>query len=290
VDYRINKDKSLIFGCSNKINYPQLQQLVALNSTLDLISQTSGNIYLKPEEKKDIRVTYSTKPSSSINIDLSGEYDHYTNKFGYAINYSGSNSVQNNLTSNIGNSNAGKISFSIWKNFTRGGYLNYNNGITYQESPTLLINKLVLNNSFIFNQTLSTSLILIKSLLSFKPLIAFTYGRYFYETNSTDIITITNSDEVSVRLKTIALNLYPLFNYNHNITDNSSFSMNGELKKTVFKNYGTIWIQAYDIFNSFNFYNNHVGPSGYQSVKYSNLHRYLVVGLSLRFNNLRERQ
>ena len=128
---------------------------------------------------------------------------------------------------------------------------------------------------------------LIKPLLSVKPLFAFSYGRFFYETNITGITTITNSDEVSLKVKTLELNLYPLFNYNHNINSNSSFSMNGELKKTILKKYGSIWIQAYDIFNSFKFYSNYAGPAGYQSIRYSNLQRYFMVGVSLQFNNMK---
>ena len=83
------------------------------------------------------------------------------------------------------------------------------------------------------------------------------------------------------------MNLYPLYNYNHSIGNNSSFAVNGEIKKRVFKDYGVIWMQAYDIFNSFKFYNNYLGPSYSQSVSYSNLHRYLVIGLSIKFNNMK---
>ena len=287
IDYKINKDKNLILGCADVANYPKLQQLVALNSTFDLISQTSGNIYLKPEQRKNIKLDYSTRPSNSEYITISGEFAHYSDKFGYEINNSSNNLTQIILTGNIGNSNTGKISFSYSKNIPGDQYLNYFNGVTYQESPILLNNKLVLNNSITFNQSFSGSLMIIKPLLSFKPHFGFSWGRYFYETNSVDITTITNSDQVSLKFKTLELNLYPLFNYNHSINNNSSFSMNGELRKTIFKNYGAIWIQAYDIFNSFKFYNNYVGPSGYQSVRYSNLQRYLLVGLSLQFNNIK---
>jgi hypothetical protein len=287
VDYKINKDKSLIFGCSDKANYPRLQQLVALNSTLDLVSQTWGNIYLRPEERKNIKVDYTTSPSNSESIAISGEYDRYSDKFGYVMNYSSGSPTQNMLTGNIGNSNGGRISFSYLKNLRDGQYLFYYNGVGYQENPTLVNNKKVLDNSITFNQSFSASITLIKPLLSLKPLVAFSWGRYFYETNSADITTITNSDQVSARFKTLELNLYPLFSYSHSINNNSSFSMNGELKKTIFKNYGAIWIQAYDIFNSYKFYNSYVGPSGYQSVRYSNLQRYFMLGVSLQFNNLK---
>jgi hypothetical protein len=287
VDYRINKNKNLIFGYSDKENYPKLQQLVALNSTFDLISQTSGNIYLRPEERKNIKVDYTTKLSNSEYISLSGEFEHYSNKFGFEIDNSGNSVSEKMFIGNIGNSNGGKISFSWLKNIRGDQYLNYSNGVTYQENPTLFNNKLSLDNSITFNQSLSASLMLIKPLLSVKPLFAFSWGRYFYETNSIDMTTITNSDQVSLRFKTLELNLYPLFSYNHSMNDNSSFSMNGELKRSILKNYGAIWIQVYDIFNSYKFYNNYVGASGYQSVRYSNLQRYLMLGVSLQFNNLK---
>jgi hypothetical protein len=285
--YKFNKNRNLIIDITDVTNYPQIQQLVALNSTFDLLSQTSGNIYLKPEKREGIKIDYSTKSFHSDFITVSGEFEHFYDKFGSVIDYSANTLTQNVFTGNLGSSNGGKISFSYLKNIAGDQYINSSSGFSYQQNPTVLNDKLSRDNSISFSQSISGTVTLIKPLLSVKPLIAFSWVRYFYGSRAVNITTITNSDEVSFRFKTFELNLYPLFNYNYNVSANSSFSTNGALKKSIFKNYGSIWIQAYDIFNSFKFYNNYVGPAGHQSVKYSNLQRYLMVGVSLQFNNMK---
>jgi len=287
IEYKFNKTKNLILTYSQTTNYPGLQQLVSLNSSFDLITRTSGNIDLKPEKRKSLRLDYNTQPAGSIYIALSGEFDNYTDKFGYEINTTANSPAQNSFTGNIGYSNSGQLSFSLLKNWSDNQYLSYFSGASYQENPTRIDNKLNVDKSLTFNQTISSALLIIKPLLSFKPILAYAWGRYFYESTTVDLTTITQSDEIALKLGTFGMSLYPLYNYNHNISSNSSFSMNGEIKKTIFKNYGTIWIQAYDIFNSFKFYNNYIGPTSHQSVSYSNLHRYFLLGLSLQFNNLR---
>ncbi|MDP9078213.1 MAG: outer membrane beta-barrel protein [Bacteroidota bacterium] len=290
-DYKIDSKKSLSLGYTDVTNYPDVTVLTNLNSTFSLISQNIGNNNLKPEQAKSIKLSYNTRPSESENISIAGEFHHFDQKFGLAIINSNSlkpgNILENATEENVGSSNGGQVSFSLLKTVLKDKYFNFSAGIAYQESPTVINNKLILNNNITVNQSLSTSIIIIKSLLSTTPLIATSFSKYFYETNSINITTLTYSDKLSFTLKTLQLDLYPLINYNHSINNNTSFSMNGEIKKNVFKGYGSIWLQTYDIFNSFKYINNYIGASGYQSVKYSNLSRYLLLGINFKFNNMK---
>ena len=286
-DYKINKKRDFTVQYSAATNYPGIYQLTSLNSSFDLLAQTSGNIFLKPERKQTAKLIYSTRPSDSENLTVAGEFDHYINKFGFNLVTSPNKITENIITNNIGQSKSAQISFSFFKIISTDKYLNYSGGIAYQESPTLINNKLQLDNGITFNQSLSTSIAVVKSLLSVTPLLATSYSKYYYGTSTFTVSTFTYSDKLSLKLNAFQLDLYPLFNYNHSIGNNNSFSMNGGIKKNIFKNYGLIWLQAYDIFNSFKYYNNFVGPSNYQSVKYSNIQRYILLGLSLRFNNIK---
>ena len=63
--------------------------------------------------------------------------------------------------------------------------------------------------------------------------------------------------------------------------------MNGEIKKNFLKTYGTLWLKMYDIFNSFKYTNNIVGDSYVQTTRFSNVQRYLLLGISLKFNNMK---
>jgi len=285
VDYKINARKSLTFNYSTVTNYPGVQQLTSLGNTFDLVSQISGNLELRPEEKRAFKLYYTVKSSDSENISISGEYDNYHSKFGYSIN-STFNNIQNTSIANIGNSNSGQITFFILKNIN-DRYLSYSNSLAYQETPTLTNNKLILNNGITFNQSLTSSFDIIKSVFSASPILASSFSKYFYESSTVNVITFTYSDKLSFHPKGFLLNFFPLFNYSHSLGNNRSFSVNGEIKKSVFKTYGAIWLQAYDIFNSFKFYNNYIGSSYYQSVKYSNIHRYFILGLTYKFNNMK---
>jgi hypothetical protein len=288
-DYKINNKQSLSLNYSDITNYPDVSILTGFNNTFDLISQTSGNIYLKPEEKKSLQISYNLKTSESDNINLTGKVDHYDQKFGlnYINSFDSGNITESSFEDNIGSSNSGQITFSYLKNLTNDNYLNYTNGITYQENPTIINNKLMLNNGIVLNQSFSTSIKIIKSLLSTTPLFTTSYSKYFYGNTSVDLITLTYSGKISSTFKTLKLDLYPVFNYNHSINNDKSFSMNGKLSKSIFKNYGLIWMQAYDIFNSFKYINNYISSSNYQSIKYSNLNRYVILGVSFKFNNMK---
>lgn len=286
LNYAISKKKSLTFNFTSSTIYPGIDQLTNLNSSFDLISQATGNIYLDPEQKKSLRIDYSTKPSDTETIILGLGADHYSSTFGYRIN-NDVTSLQSSTTENIGNSNNGQVSFTLLKNISSDKTLNYTNSISYQEAPAIISGKFFLNNGISDTQSLSTSLSFFKSFFSVTPIITSTYGKYFYQANTVNILTFSYYDKLSVQHNGYQLNLYPLYTFNHSISNNHSFSMNGELSKSLLKNYGSVWLQAYDIFNSFKFYNNAVGASYYQTVKYSNVERYVVLGLSFKFNNIK---
>lgn len=63
--------------------------------------------------------------------------------------------------------------------------------------------------------------------------------------------------------------------------------MNGAIKRSLFNDYAIIWLQGYDLFNSFKYNNNLLGSSYAGTVKYSNVQRYFIAGLSFKFNNIK---
>ncbi|WP_183574590.1 outer membrane beta-barrel protein [Mucilaginibacter sp. X5P1] len=287
-EYKINKKKNFAINYSTITNYPSLQLLTSLNSTFDILSQNNGNPYLKPEEKTDVQLSYNIQSSNSETMNIAGEFDHYSQKIGLVINntINNSNVIQNTFEENLGNSNSARISFSVLKNIFSDKYLNYSSGIGYDEFPTMIDNKLILNNGISFNQSLSTAIILVKPTLTSAPVLAMSFTKY-NGLNDINITTLTYSDKLSFTLKQFGLSLEPLINYNHSLNTTVSFSMNGRVKETIFNNYGILWLQAYDIFNSFKYVNDYLTPSGYESVKYSNIGRYIILGLSVKFNNMK---
>lgn len=284
--YNITKTRSLSLNYTATAAYPSLDQLTSLNNSFDLIAQSTSNVYLRPQEKNSINLNYSFRPTDRENIIIGGQFDHYTSTFGYRINTSTA-ALQTSTLDNIGGSNSAQLSFTLLKTTAAGKYLNYSSSIAYQESPALINNKRALNNGTTLSQSLSTSVDVIKSIFSITPILSSSYSKFFYQANTINIFTFTYSDKLSFQAKGYQLNLYPLYNFNHSIGNNSSFSTNGELKRSFFKNYATAWVQAYDIFNSFKFYNNNIGSSYYQTVRYSNIHRYIIIGFSYKFNNIR---
>jgi len=285
-DFRLNKGKSLTLYYTSVTAYPDIQQLTSLYSSFDLITQTTSNIYLNPEEKKSLKLDYILKPSDSENIILGGQVDHYSSTFGYQVS-DDVTALQAVKTANVGNSNGAQLSFAFLKSLGTNKYFNYTNSVTYQEAPTIINNKLILNNGIIVNQSLSTSFNVIPNLISVSPIVASSYSSYFYQASTIHILALTYYDKLSLQLSDYQLDIYPLFNYNHSISSTHSFSMNGELRKSFFKNYVSMWLQAYDIFNSFKFYNNNIGASYYQTIKYSDVERYCILGLSYKFNNIK---
>ncbi|PWK74195.1 outer membrane beta-barrel protein [Mucilaginibacter oryzae] len=286
VDYKIDNKKSYSISYKKVTNYPVPAQLININNSFDLISQISGNPGIKPELKNSIRFDYNINKSGTESFNLTAGFDAYSNKFGQVINYS-PNTPQSVYDTNLGNAKAATAGFSVVKNISDKIYLNYSGNFSYIEQPTIVNSKLNLNSGVTINQALTTGKEIIKNILSVTPTFATSYSRYLYESSSINMLTLTYSDKFSFTAFKFQLELYPLINYNHSISTTTSLSVNGALKRNVFKKYGTIWLQGYDLFNSFKYNNNFIGASYTQTVKYSNIKRYFIMGLSLRFNNIK---
>lgn len=286
VDYKVNDKKNYSFSYRTATNYPTTSQLINVNNSFDLISQATGNPGIKPEVKSTIRFDYNINKSGTESLNFNAGFDLYSNKFGQVINYL-PNTPQSIYESNLGNAKAATTGFSLLKNISDKISLNYSSNVSYLEQPTLVNNKLNVNNGVTINQTVSTGKEIIKNILSVSPTFTTSYSKYFYESSSIDMLTLTYSDKFSFTAFKFQLDLYPLINYNHSINTTTSLSVNGALKRSLFKKYGTIWLQGYDLFNSFKYNNNYIGSSYTQTVKYSNIKRYFIIGLSLRFNNMK---
>ncbi|WP_157543837.1 outer membrane beta-barrel protein [Mucilaginibacter paludis] len=286
LDYKINSKKNLLLDFITETHYPDINQLTNITNTFDLISQMNSNVKLIPEQKTSIRLEYNIKKTDQERLSFTGGADYFRSKFGSNITYT-PNGIQNFFLDNIGNSKSGQLGFSIFKNITDKFYLNYNSSISYQETPAIVDRALFVNNGVNLNQSFSTSKEIVKSVLSITPVVSFFFNKSYYNSTSSVITNIIYSDNIAVNLYTIQINLYPYANYNHSITNNLSFSMNAAIKKNILKKYGTLWIQGYDIFNSFKFNNNYAGSTYTQSTSYSNLNRYIIIGFSLQFNNMK---
>ena len=284
-DYKVDPRKNLLLTYSLVTTYPDIHQLSSLNSNFDLVSQVSGNPNLKPQDDYSMKAAYDLKTSDTESLLISGQLDYFTSKFGYAIATTGT--FLSSITTNVGNAKSGTFSFSFNKNFASQRYINSTSSVSYQENPSFVSNKRVLNSGVLLNQLVSTTLPIIKSVVTLTPLLAASYSKFNFGTGSNNVITFTYSDRVSITALKSEISLFPLFTYSHNINDNHSFSMNGEIKRSFFKNLVSAWVQAYDIFNSFKFYNNYVGPTYTQTISYSNIQRYVFLGVSYKFNNFK---
>jgi hypothetical protein len=283
-EYKINKKRDITAMFGTGTNYPELNQLINVNTSYDLISQMGSNLKLKPEIKNSLQVVYRIKTSDSEIFSIDGDINYYSNKFGLNTHII-PNTPQSIYVDNIGHAITIKLGSSLQRNTAGKFNINYFNSFSYLEQPTIINNKLILNNGFI-NQGISTSKNLIKNVLTVAPTLAVTYSKYFYETSTSSIFNLIYSDRFSLLLAKFEVNLYPLINYSHNLNTLTSFSVNGGIKRTIF-NTGTIWLQGYDLFNSFKYNSNFFGSSYIQSIKYSNVTRYFIIGLSFNFNNIK---
>ncbi|WP_184543767.1 TonB-dependent receptor [Mucilaginibacter sp. FT3.2] len=284
-DYKLSDSKNFSFIYKTLSRYPEANQIINVNNTFDLISQTSGNAYLKPETDNSFKVSYSLKRStSSINIDAG--IDFYESKFGMDIQAL-PNTIQTTFIDNVGRATAVFAGVSVQKNMSDKFYFNYNSNIVYQEQPTIINDKLNINNSVALNEVFSLTKEVIKNVLTISPIVTAGYTKYYYENSSVNIVSLTYSDKLSFTALKFKLDLFPLINYNHGINSLTSFSMNGAIKRSLFNDYAIIWLQGYDLFNSFKYNNNLLGSSYAGTVKYSNVQRYFIVGLSFKFNNIK---
>jgi hypothetical protein len=187
----------------------------------------------------------------------------------------------------VGRATAAFVGVSVQKNISDKFYFNYNSNIAYQEQPTIINGKLSINNSVALNEVFSLTREVIKNVLTISPIVTAGYTRYYYENSSINIVNLIYSDKLSFTALKFKLDLLPLINYNHGINSLTSFSMNGAIKRSLFNDYAIIWLQGYDLFNSFKYNNNLLGSSYAGTVKYSNVQRYFIAGLSFKFNNIK---
>jgi hypothetical protein len=285
VDYKLSDSKSFSFIYKTLTNYPDANQIINVNNTFDLISQTSGNAYLKPETDNSFRVSYSLKRLTS-NINIDAGIDFYNSKFGMNVQAM-PNTIQTTFIDNVGRATAAFVGVSVQKNISDKFYFNYNSNIAYQEQPTIINGELNINNSVALNEVFSLTREVIKNVLTISPIVTAGYTRYYYENSSINIVNLIYSDKLSFTALKFKLDLLPLINYNHGINSLTSFSMNGAIKRSLFNDYAIIWLQGYDLFNSFKYNNNLLGSSYAGTVKYSNVQRYFIAGLSFKFNNIK---
>lgn len=284
-EFKISDKKELALAYTAATTFPDLNQLSSLGSTFNLVSQATGNVNLKPEDKQSLKVSYSVKQSAAETIALDAGIDYYSNKFGYEL--SSQNGTPITYESNVGNSRAASLALSFAKSLSGGLFLNSSTALSYQEQPTIINGIYTLNNGVLLNQSLSTAIIVMHPNISVTPLINASFARYFYQTGNSNIANITYSGRTSLNTIGFEITLYPLFAYTYSVVHNSSFSLNGEVKRSFLKKKVDFWLQGYDLLNSFKFYNTLVGPIYTETTRFSNLHRYLFLGLSFKFNNLK---
>lgn len=284
-DYKIDARKNFLASYTLSTTYPDIRQLTSLNSNFDLVSQVTGNASLKPQDKYSLKTSYDLKASDSESLLFDGEFNYYTSKFGYRVIKTGT--YLSSITTNVGDAKSASLSFSISKTFASQRYISLVSSVSFQQDPSFVGDLREVNSGILFSQSVSTTVPLIKSLITLTPLLSASYSNFNFGTSSNSVITFTYSDRVSLNAFKSQVTLFPLFNYSHNIGSNHSFSMNGEIKRSFLKNLMNVWIQAYDIFNSFKFFNNYVGPTYTQTTSFTNVRRYVFAGVSYKFNNFK---
>lgn len=285
IDYKSGK-KSFGWLYTLKSNYPSLEQITNISSSFDPTSQTNGNSLLKPEVKRRLEMIIELRGHEEQNISLSGGIDYYTSKFGMNVEALNTG-TQNSFLDNVGNAFAADIQFS--RHFSvKGRMMLYRTVMNYQEMPSIILGKSVKSNGVILNQSISTSFHVDK--ITFAPAYSITLSRFWFDANTSQVINLVYSDKFSYVLKELELHLYPLFTYQKSTKGHFAFATNAEISLNIFKKYGQIWLKMYDLFNSFRYYNNNTTSLYSQTTTYTNLQRYILLGISLKFNNMRSAQ
>lgn len=287
VGYKIDNKKMVLASYIMNTNYPELTQLTSISNTFDLISQSNGNLELRPEKDHNLKVSYNSRKSSSESLSLNADLHFYKAKYGMNI-IALSNQFQNTFIDNVGNPMSASVGISIQQHIANKFYFNYVNNLIYQQQPTLVNGELIENNGFLVNQSIATNLNVFKGKLSLTPILSGTYGKYDYSNlGSSDFYSLTYSDKISLNIARFNFDLYPLATYNYNVNINTSFSMNAAIKRSMFKKSVIAWLTVYDVFNSFKFNNNVIGSSYKEVRTYSNVSRYITFGVNVKFNNLK---
>lgn len=286
-DYKISANKGVLFNIKRDINYPSIYELTSINNNVvDPLYQQVGNINLKPEIDNKISIDYNVKRSELLNFSYFVRMDYYQSKIGINI-FTAPQNRQITFSDNVGNSTSNLIGFSVVKQTLSENYFRAATTFNYSNAPAIVNNKTIMNSSIVLNQSFSGKITCLDQTLSSIPTLAISYGKYDYESNGVNQLNLICTDKESLTIKKFTFNAYGIFNFNHSVSSTHTFGINAEVVKSILKKYGKVWIKVYDIFNTYKLLSNEVGPSYIQSSNYLNLQRYILVGFSLNFNNMR---
>lgn len=286
LDYKLSKNKRLSGHFIRTINYPSINLLTANNRSFDLLSRESENLKLKPELKNVFEFSYDLIKTDSLNFAFDGKIEHYKYKFGFNIDVT-PDKTQIMYNDNVGEATNAHIGAIFSKDFSNGYNFNYDLKVAYTETPSVLNRQNQLNKNIGLQQSISLRKTVLWKKLSISPSVFSSLSRYKYQNDSGNQLNIVYTDNISLSIFRFELNLYPIVNYSYIVQQNSMFALNAEIKRNFLKKYGSIWLKAYDVFNSFSYVNN-INTSTYvQSMSYSNLSRYFLLGLSIKFNNMK---
>ncbi|CAM3704545.1 hypothetical protein MUGA111182_04180 [Mucilaginibacter galii] len=286
-DYRKNSNRNFSLLYNLKPNYPNINQLTNINTSYDLISRISGNIELKPESQHRLSFNYNYSKSDSLKISFSTEINYYTSRFGFNSIIM-PNEVQRIIIDNVGHAKAGNIMMLVVKTFPKIGSFNYNINFNYNELPNVVNMARQQTNGATLTQTISTTRSIKSNKFIVSPSLTFAYSRYIYNNSVQSSVNFSYSDKYSINLANFEVGIFPFVNVIGGISNkNLTWAVSSEIRKKILKKYGVVWFKANDIFNSFNYQFNNFGPSFTQTVRYSNLSTYFLLGLSYKLNNIK---
>ncbi|SMC70377.1 outer membrane beta-barrel protein [Pedobacter africanus] len=287
LEYRVNNKNTLILNYGIKPGYPTSDQLTNFNGSFDISSMMIGNINLKPEIKHFFTASYSVEKSEVTNYSITFGLNRYYQKHG--INAStGNNFAQYYFFDNIGSSSAANFAFLLRKSLKTSQQLYNRISLDYNESPTKVNEKVSLTKGLNISNTFTLNQSFLNNDISLSSSVSAQYNRYIYENGITNQINFTYSDQVAINLLGLRLINSPIINYSQTKNrSNFTAALNLEIKKSILKNYGSVWIKGYDIFNSFRYDNNLFSSYYTQTIKYNNLKNYFLIGFNYKFNNLK---
>jgi len=285
IEYKLENKRSFITRLQRKTNYPTIGQLTGINSSYDRISQIIGNRWLNPEIKNHIDLNYDLIKQDSLNLALSGSFDIYAKKFGMNISaFPGSQQIS--YIDNLGNVLNIQAGFNGSKKFDVNS-LDFRTSITYLEILSLFNDRILRGKNLGVNQSFSGNIISINKSISLHPMLSLSYMRNFYGDQVNNQYSISYLDRLNFTRGKYEFTIYPMVNFNHSLRNNINFAANASLKKSIFNSLGQVWVQAYDVFNSFKYVNNINSATYIQSVSYANIQRYVLIGCSIKFNSMR---
>jgi hypothetical protein len=285
-EYKLSGKRFINARIQRSTNYPIMAQLTSINSSYDRISQTLGNPVLTPEIKNHFDISYDLYKSDSLNFGVYSSADLYRSKFGMNIS-AGPNRPQLSYIDNLGNVVNTQFGFTA-SGYLAGLSISSRTSLNYQEFQSIFNNNILQGRSSGISQSFSANAAALKKKLSFQPTLSASYMKNTYGNQTTNQYSLTYLDKVGFSWGKYELAIYPMINFNYNLSRNMSFAANATIKKSIFKSFGKVWVQAYDIFNSFKYVNNINSGTYIRSVSYSNLQRYFLVGCSIRFNSMKQ--